>query len=366
MHASDSQVPYFPFRATFAKLICAAVMGLIFAGGVVTSKNAGLSVPDWPTSFGYHMWGMPFAMWKGGVLYEHFHRVFASLAGLLVLLMAVWLMIEEKRRRLRVIGLSCLALVILQGILGGLTVLHALPVPISVAHGVLAQLFFCLTIVLAYGLSRERADRVRLAEPALDAGVRRGALAVVALVALQLVIAAWMRHDFKFQGGVAIPDFPRTAGRWVPAVDAASVAWVNTWRADAVRAHGTNFDLSRPVQRHQMVLHLTHRALAAALILAFAWLTATGRRCLPRGHRARRTLVALDGLLVVQISLGILTVWSSKGPLITSLHVMTGAATLGTAVLLALRVLPASWAETPVPAAAPASPAMPAWSGVQA
>ena len=69
---------YRPLSALFAKLLCAMTLLLIFAGGVVTSKNAGLSVPDWPTSFGYHLWAMPFSMWRGGALYEHSHRLIAQ------------------------------------------------------------------------------------------------------------------------------------------------------------------------------------------------------------------------------------------------------------------------------------------------
>ena len=302
-------------------------------------------MPDWPTSFGYQMWSMPFSMWRGGVLYEHFHRVFASVAGLLVLLMAVWLMMEESRRRLRVLGLSCLAIVILQGLLGGLTVLRSLPTPVSVMHGVLAQLFFCLTIVLAYGLSRERLTRLQAPEPPVDATFRRGVILVFALVALQLVIAAWMRHDFKHQRGVAVPDFPTTAGRWLPWANAASVAWVNAWRESAVQAHGANFELSRPVARYQQVTHLVHRGMAVVLIAAFSWLTVVGRRRYAAGHRVRQTLYALDALLAAQVLLGAFVIWSNKGELITSLHVMVGAVTLGASALLALRTLPAAWAE---------------------
>ena len=350
MQRAGSNSPYHPLCAAFAKLICFVTVGLIFAGGVVTSNNAGLSVPDWPTSFGYHLWAMPFSLWKGGVLYEHFHRVFASVAGILVMAMAVWLVIAEPRRRLRTIGLLCVAVVIAQGILGGLTVLYALPTPVSVAHGVLAQTFLCLTIVLAYGLSRERHERVQQAgEVAAPEGFRRGVLAVFALVFLQLVIAAWMRHDFKRLGGVAVPDFPKIAGHWRPWADAHAVDWVNTWRAEAVTQHHADFVLDPPVRRYQLDLHLLHRGMALVLTGAFVWLTVAGHRHYPVGHRVRRTIEALDALLMVQIALGVFVVWSSRGALVTSLHVMVGAATLGTTVLLAMRVLPATWAETPAP-----------------
>lgn len=335
---------HFPLRAAFSKLIGVATIGLIFAGSVVTSKNVGLSVPDWPTSYGYQMWALPFSMWKGGVLYEHLHRVFASLAGLLVLIMAVWLLVKEDRPRLRNLGLACLGVVILQGLLGGATVLLTLPRPVSIAHGVLAQIFFCLTLVLAYGLSLERIERLQRPESFVSRSWRRGLVALCLLVGLQLVLAAWMRHDFKQQGGVAIPDFPTVAGRWVPWVNADSTAWVNHWREGAVWRHGANFELSKPAQTYQLAIHLAHRAVAAVIVGAFVVLTLAARRRYPPGHRVRRMVILANTLLTLQVILGLFTVWSNKGEMITSLHVMTGAALFGSTILLALRVLPPEWA----------------------
>lgn len=352
MTAPDlSKLLYFPYRADLAKAICLVTIALVFVGGVVTSNNAGLAVPDWPTSFGYQMWAMPFSMWKGGILYEHSHRVLASVLGLLVMAMAIWVMAKESRRRIRLIALACLAIVILQGIIGGVGVLLSLPVITSVAHGVLAQVFFCLTIVLAYGLSREQARRLQQAPGPVSRGLLRGVLAVALLIAAQLVLAAFMRHELKFQGGIAIPDFPTTAGRWLPWVDARSVDWVNTWREAAVREHGAPFSADAPLRLTQLAVHLAHRAMAAVIVAALLWLTVAVRRHYPRGSRVRATVYAMDGLVLAQVILGAFVVWSSRGPLITSLHVATGAGLLGLSVLLALRILPPTWA-----AAVPAPP----------
>ncbi|MDA0989805.1 MAG: COX15/CtaA family protein [Verrucomicrobia bacterium] len=341
MHVADSNSVYYSRRAAFAKLIGLFTFGLIFAGGVVTSKNVGLSVPDWPTSYGYHMWGMPFAMWKGGVFYEHLHRVLASIDGCLVLIMCIWLFCAEKRRWLRGLGLGCLLAVVLQGFLGGLTVLLALPTVVSVAHGILAQIFFCLTIVLAYGLSRERSERARALPERDQPRIRRGAWLLVALMFCQLIIAASMRHDMKHQGGVAVPDFPTIAGSWSPVITDATVEWVNAWRTDAAWSHEANFELGDPVSRGQIVLHVAHRLMAAVLVLVVIGLALHSRRHYANGHPVRRTLQALLLLLLLQAALGVLVIWSNKGELITSLHVVTGAATLGAAVLLVLRVIPA-------------------------
>ncbi len=345
-----------PLRAGLAKAICLTTLALIFVGGVVTSNNAGLAVPDWPTSFGYQMWAMPFALWHGGILYEHSHRVLASVLGLMVMALAVWLMAVERRRPLRILGLSALAIVIAQGILGGVGVLLSLPVAISVTHGVLAQLFFCLTIVIAYLHSREYHDRLRApAAAATDPRVARGVAVVALLIGAQLVLAAYMRHDLKFQGGVAIPDFPTTAGRWLPWGDARAVDWVNAWREAAVREHAAPFNIYDPVRQGQILIHLAHRAMALVIIAALVILTRRARRCCPAGGPVRQALLGLNVLLVAQVALGILTVWSNRGPLITSLHVVVGAAMLGLTTLLALRVWP-PW-RLPQPSAILTSPA---------
>jgi cytochrome c oxidase assembly protein subunit 15 len=329
---------YNPRLSLFAKIICAATLGLIFAGGAVTSKNVGLAVPDWPTSFGYHMWGMPFSMWKAGVFYEHLHRVIASAVGLLVLVMSIWLLISERRRWIRRLGIACLLAVVFQGLLGGLTVKLTLPLSVSVSHGVLAQIFFGLTIVLAYGLSREHVTD-RSASKVENARFAKAAWCLVALILLQLLVAVTMRHDMKHQGGIAVPDFPTVAERWWPGFDAEAVSWVNAWRAEAVWEHGAEFELTEPVRASQMAIHVIHRVLALLILFACIGLSVSARRQkVP--DRVQVSLYVLDAFVVLQIMLGIMVVWSSKGELLATLHVTLGAATLGAAVLLAMRSTP--------------------------
>ncbi len=119
---------------------------LIIAGALVTSNDAGLSVPDWPTSFG-SWYKIPKLV--GGVKFEHTHRMIAQVAGLLTIILAVWTWRAEKRRWMRILGFVALGTVIAQGILGGLTVLFFLPPPVSSAHAALAQTFFCLAVAMA-------------------------------------------------------------------------------------------------------------------------------------------------------------------------------------------------------------------------
>src|SRR5438094_8352425 len=106
----------------FAWLTCVATLLLICSGGMVTSKNVGLAVPDWPTTFGYNMFLFPVSKWVGGILFEHTHRLMGSLVGFLTIILAVWLWVREDRPWVRNLGAIAVFGVILQGILGGLRV----------------------------------------------------------------------------------------------------------------------------------------------------------------------------------------------------------------------------------------------------
>src|SRR5712671_759793 len=133
----------------FAKLVAGCTVLLILAGSLVTSHDAGLSVPDWPTSYGWNMFTFPPSMWVANILYEHGHRLIASGVGFLAIIMAVWLWRVEPRRWLRWFGVATLGSVVAQGLLGGLTVLFFLPAAISTAHAALAEIFFCMTVAIA-------------------------------------------------------------------------------------------------------------------------------------------------------------------------------------------------------------------------
>src|SRR5207237_6920498 len=115
--------------------------------GMVTSKNVGLAVPDWPTTFGYNMFLFPVSKWVGGILFEHTHRLIASAVGFLTIILAIWLWSSEGRRWVRNLGLAALAGVILQGILGGLRV-TMLKDEIGIFHACVAQAFLALLVVI--------------------------------------------------------------------------------------------------------------------------------------------------------------------------------------------------------------------------
>lgn len=173
----------------FAVGTAVATWFLVVAGALVTSNDAGLSVPDWPLSYG--TWMPPLV---GGILYEHGHRMVASLVGLLTIIQGLWLWHREPRRWVRRLGFAALLTVIVQGILGGITVLYLLPAPVSIAHACLAQLFFCAMVSIALVTSPGWKQAVPRVE---DTGTPRLSvlcLLTSAIVFLQLVLGAMLRH----------------------------------------------------------------------------------------------------------------------------------------------------------------------------
>src|SRR5713101_17368 len=133
----------------FAVFLAGCTVLLVLAGSLVTSTDSGLSVPDWPTSYGWSMLTFPPSKWVGGIFYEHTHRLIASTVGLLTIVLAGWLWLRDPRRWMKRLGATALGAVIAQGVLGGLTVLFFLPAPVSIAHAGLAEIFFCATVAIA-------------------------------------------------------------------------------------------------------------------------------------------------------------------------------------------------------------------------
>src|SRR6266704_6334687 len=137
-------VPFDRRRHRYAVVCACATAVLLVAGGLVTSTGSGLAVPDWPLSF-----GQVFPPMAGGVLFEHGHRLAATAVGCLTVVLALWTVVGDARPSVRALGLLALLAVVLQGLLGGITVLYKLPLAVSVTHACLAQTFFCLTVTLA-------------------------------------------------------------------------------------------------------------------------------------------------------------------------------------------------------------------------
>jgi cytochrome c oxidase assembly protein subunit 15 len=286
----------------YTKLVALSTAVLIFAGGLVTSTGSGLSVPDWPNTYGWNMFLFPLDKMVGGIRYEHSHRLIASTVGFLILVLAAWLWRAEPRLWVRRLGYIALAAVITQGILGGITVLWYLPDPISIAHASLAQIVFCLTVAIALFASRGWTD----VRPSTDDRLlQKLAVGTTAWIYIQILIGATMRHT---DAGLAIPDFPLAFGQLIP-----------------------------PHWDPKIAIHFAHRVgalVASALILA-----AGGHVFYHHRHQGElvRPAILLLVLLTVQITLGAFTVLTGKHYIINSLHVVTGASVLATSLVLTLR-----------------------------
>jgi len=198
----------------YSVLVAVCTLFLVVAGASVTSNDAGLSVPDWPLSFGKVMPEM-----KGGVFYEHGHRMVATTVGMLVIGLVVWLWRAESRRWLRWLGTAALGAVILQGMLGGLTVLLKLPKPVSIAHACLAQLFFSTTVAIAVFTSTGWHRRIERIRDSGSPSARSLAVALPLLLLAQLALGAAHRH--KVMGIV-----PHMAGAMIVTVAVLAAAVV--------------------------------------------------------------------------------------------------------------------------------------------
>lgn len=170
-------------------LLAFCTLLLVVAGGLVTSRDAGLSVPDWPLSYGKLMPPM-----EGGILYEHGHRMIATTVGLFTIVSMIWLLWVEKRRWLRWLGVIALLAVIVQGVLGGMTVLLLLPWWISSSHASLAQLFFSTTVAIAIFTSRGWLRSPRIVEEEPQYPIRVWSIAAPVCVLAQLSLGAAARH----------------------------------------------------------------------------------------------------------------------------------------------------------------------------
>jgi cytochrome c oxidase assembly protein subunit 15 len=293
----------------FATFVAAFTVLLILAGSLVTSTASGLSVPDWPTTYGQNMFTFPPSKWVGGIFYEHGHRLIASTVGFLTIILAAWLWKQDSRRWMKRLGVAALGAVILQGVLGGVTVLFFLPAAISTAHAGLAEIFFCITVAIALftsprwisGYGRTAADA-----PGADDGMLRGvATATTVLIYSQILVGATMRHT---GAGLAIPDFPLMFGHLLP-----------------------------PVWDAKIAIHFAHRV--GALIVSLAVAATAGH--IWYHHRQRRELARpaalIVGLVVVQVTLGAFTVLSQRDVWINSFHVVCGALVLMTSLVITLR-----------------------------
>jgi cytochrome c oxidase assembly protein subunit 15 len=286
----------------YTKFVAAATFTLLLAGGMVTSTGSGLAVPDWPLSFGRLMPPM-----RGGVLYEHGHRMVATFVGLLIVIEAAWLWRAEPRRWVKRLGWGALAGVVVQGLLGGLTVLLRLPDLVSIGHAVLAELVFAITVAIAVACSASW-RRARSDDRAVDDAIPSTSIlasATAGIVLIQIVLGAAVRHT---GAGLAIPDFPLAYGQLVPPLDSGPVA-----------------------------LHFAHRVGAIAVTAAIVLTGLRIFRLQPVEWYVAWPMIAMLALVCAQVALGGWTVLSFKAAGVATAHLGVGALLWGVAVVLAMR-----------------------------
>jgi cytochrome c oxidase assembly protein subunit 15 len=336
-----------PWLHRFAVLTAIITFLLLGVGGLVTSHEAGMSVPDWPTSYGYNMFALPIKFWKGGAFFEHTHRLLASGAGFLTTVLAVWLWLKDSRKWMKWLGVIAFLLVVAQGVLGGLRVTMHMD-SLGIFHGVLAQFFFVLTCAIALFTSRwwmERRTPVRQvsgtradAQPAdqeIGAPLRGLVLAATLLIFGQLILGATMRHQ---HAGLAIPDFPLAYGKIWPDTGADAIAGYNARRIETINVN--------PITTFQIELQMVHRIVAVLILIAVAacaWMAHCWSSRFSVSESANNLKVELQlgwrisifwlALIVLQIALGAWTVWSNKAADVATLHVMVGALSLVTGAL---------------------------------
>jgi heme a synthase len=271
---------------------------VITAGALVTSNDAGLSVPDWPTSFGYLVKVPHFV---GGVRYEWSHRMVAGSLITLTLTIALWTLIVERRRWLRWLAIAAFCTVIAQAVLGGLTVLLFQPPAVSTAHATVAQTFFCIAVAIALFTGRRWIEE----HPRVEFDQRRPSLFTLTLLSIfvlyvQLILGGMFRHH-----GMS----------WWP--------------------------------------HVAH-AIVVSFVLS--WTAVRALTAYPNIEAVRRPAILMLSLLITQLCLGFTAfltrvAWGRDAaqpelPMVIStvIHVAVGALLLATTVILAIQV----WRHVPV------------------
>ncbi|MBI2070163.1 MAG: heme A synthase [Elusimicrobia bacterium] len=280
----------------YSIFVAVACFILVIAGGLVTSTGSGLAVPDWPLSYGRF-----FPPMEGGVFYEHGHRLVAASVGFLTAILAFWLWFGQEKRFMKVLGVVALGMVISQAVLGGLTVLYKLPVPVSVGHALMGQVFFSLLTVIA--ALTKNSDRHHC--PLFyDQWLRFLSLTSVGVVVVQLFLGALMRHA---GAGLAIPDFPLAFGQVIP-----------------------------PLHDSLVRLHFSHRIGAMIVSCVLGATILYGLRRFRGDSSIRGAVLRLAVLLCVQVILGACTIWSAKATVMATAHVAVGALILAQSIVLTL------------------------------
>lgn len=313
---SKTEAPAWPHR--LASLLVCATFPLIWVGSLVTTYDAGMAVPDWPSTYGYNLFLYPWETWLFGpfdLFIEHGHRLLGALVGLITIgfVWAVWR--HDERRWMRVAALVAFALVVVQGALGGARVLFD-ERQLAMLHGCVGPAFFGYSVALAVMTSNFWRNATIRPQVAAGSASRLNRLSLITLVVVyvQLLLGAEVRH-------IPVTASPGTFRVFV---------FVHLVMALIVTVH--IFQLSRLAWKE------------------YSW-----------GQALRSPSLALAGLITLQLALGVGT-WVMKygwpsfvaemsfaaghtimaksltQSLVVTAHVATGSLILGFAVLMHTRI----------------------------
>lgn len=324
--------PYHAWLHRCAVVFVLITFGLLILGGTVTSKGAALAVHDYPRSLGYNLFLLPPSMWVGGIFWEHTHRLLGSIVGLCAILMAFSLWWTQRRRPwLQWVGVATLALIIAQGVMGGLRV-RQLSTTWAVLHGMTGQIILCATVLVAAALSKRWINGPMMLHTSshTDKSGRRLSIVLLAALLIQLGLGAMVRHT---GAALAVPDFPANYGGLIPPLT----------QQDIITAHDTlvpyqEFQSSEYPTPVQVATHFTHRLWAVAVLALAVWtLTLLTKQAKDDPAIARPSL-AICFLLIAQTALGAMVIYSGRHPEVATAHQATGAAIMGCATLLVIRL----------------------------
>jgi len=359
----------------FAVFTALATFVLVCVGGLVTSHEAGMAVPDWPNTYGYNMFFFPISKWIGGIFFEHTHRLTASLVGFLTTLLAFWLFGYKSRLLLRwaggifmaagavlclffpahaaenlvlcgvglagfgagfywpncepapkwqpVLGLAAFFAVVAQGLLGGFRVTQKIAA-LGIFHATLAQLFFLLLCAIAL-FQTDFWRRLPVQAQTDRHHFRLFFTFTTVLILTQLILGATMRHQ---HAGLAIPDFPTAYGKLWPDTDSAAIARYNQNRQEVLAYN--------PITAAQVELQMVHRLMALTIFGAVAFCLWHAWRRFGSRHWLTRIAGAWFALVLAQVFLGAATIWTGKSADVATAHVACGALCLVTGGLTSI------------------------------
>jgi heme a synthase len=380
----------------FALLTALLTLGLLGAGGLVTSHGVGMAVPDWPNTFGYNMFFFPISQWVGGVFYEHTHRLWASGVGLCTTILALWLYGRNARRFLlgtgivlalmtiaalvarpghasdalvlglcsavsfvcsrtwprcapakpwlRRLGVLAFVAVLLQGVLGGLRVV-LFKDQIGIFHATLAQLFFALVCVIAlvtsnwwakrFGSPWPTHDPASQTEVATSATTLTPAAQTPSPGLLSLCFAVTLLILAQLILGATMRH--QHAGLAIPDFPLAyGKLWPSTTPQAVAHYNQQRIEVvdMKPITGTQIILQMVHRGIALFIFLSVAFTAWRARRETGSSILRRQLTLAWFGLLLAQVLLGAATIWSNKAADIATAHVLVGALSLALGVVL--------------------------------